>query len=271
MIERQGQGLSTARKEKGFGWLFWHALQVSKAAKNSPYWHFDINAGRGWNEQADCPGSPLVFLEEVEKTGRLDVRTFFCDLDPEALAVLRGHTTPYLSRLPELCIEAHSGDNASFVDAIPSIIAEEPGRPSFAVGTLVCDPNGRHGLPLENLSRFFASFPRIDCILNLNLSLFARVEGCKGSENESISKGFLDWPEVRDIIRQMNKKYWLVRNPNPGGKGERFTIVYGHNHDKRGVKPFRDFFPIDSPNGRDVILNFKRINPTARNLPGMDG
>jgi hypothetical protein len=70
--KKQGQGSQTRRKEEGFSVLLQDCLSLSKggAARQFNYWHIDLNAGCGFNHEVGIPGSPVVFLDAVERQKR---------------------------------------------------------------------------------------------------------------------------------------------------------------------------------------------------------
>lgn len=258
----QGQGKGTARKEDGFAALFRLLLKVStgEAVRNFPYWHLDLNAGVGWNDKAGCPGSPLVFLREAARVGR-PCRAYFCDNDPEAAGRLQANVLaegapPEGSERHVVCC-----DNADLLARVGAEIAADERVPELAVGSCVCDPNGfRQWFPVGGLVDFFDRFRRIDCILNLNTSLFARVEGCKRSANAAIRKGFEDWPELGELLGGFHKQTCFIRNPSKGGGGrERFVTFLGTNARIKRT-PFKDFYPLDSWQGQEIVRTLRRVD-----------
>jgi hypothetical protein len=151
-------------------------------------------------------------------------------------------------------------DNADFLrDAAQEIRAAER-NPGLAVGSCLCDPNGfPEGFPVEALKDFAREFPRIDLVVNLNVSLFARVRGCKASANEAIRKGFVYWPELGDLVGLYPRRHWWVRNPPAGPWGmERFVTFYGHNWPRTKRTAFAEFVPLDSLAGQEIVGTFKR-------------
>lgn len=263
----QGQGMFTAIKQAGLGAVFATSLDISMggAARAFPYWHIDLNAGCGWNEKADCEGSPLVFLRAAAERGR-SVRTYFCDVDPEKVRSLRGN-------VESLCLP-HDDAHVSYVAcdnavALPAILKEIAGaeRPKYAVGTCLCDPNGYpHGFPVEAIRAFAAACPRIDLVLNLNVSLFSRVLKTRTGVRPP---GFAHWPTPEEILAGLGRAHWMVSSPPRGGKGERFVVAYGQSFD-RGGRRFRHFYPLASQQGVEIIRSFGHIPPEQPLLPGME-
>jgi hypothetical protein len=264
VIQKQGQGNGTQRKEEGFAALFRMSLRVSKATAVAafPYWHLDLNAGCGWNVKANCPGSPAVFLDEAIAAARSGpVHARFCDTDPVAVESLRANCFGLCCRIgPEASVAARAVDNADFLRGAADEIRVAERNPGLALGTCLCDPNGfPEGFPVEALRDFTREFPRIDLVVNLNVSLFARVRGCKESERENIRKGFVHWPELGELIGLYPREHWWVRNPPAGGLGqERFVTFYGHNWPRTKRTAFAEFVPLDSLAGQEIVGTFKR-------------
>lgn len=260
---RQGQGRTTERKQNGFTLLFQQRLRVSKAgaAAGHPYWHVDLNAGCGRNEIAGCLGSPLVFLNEAVSSRRR-FNALMCDSDPDAIRRLDDVTYFARERADGSQLRLVCDDNAAALAQFSEWIADEEKRPELAVGTWLCDPNGgskENRLPLEALKRFCHRHQRIDAVLSLNISLFARVRKCKGNPR---TPGFDHWPDPQDVcgLRPF-KAHWLVRNPAPRrGSGESFTMFLGSNH-PGGMEQFEQFYRLESAKGQEIVNNLKRVQP----------
>jgi hypothetical protein len=262
--QKQGQGNGTVRKEAGFAAVLRMSLRVSKARPVAafPYWHLDLNSGSGWNAKAGCLGSPAVFLDEAARAGRAGpVHVRFCDTDSAAIETLRANCFGLCSRVgPEASVAARAMDNADFLRETAEEIRAAERNPGFAVGSCLCDPNGfPDGFPVEALKDFACDFPRIDLAINLNVSLFARVRGCKDSVHENIRKGFVHWPELGELIGLYPRRHWWVRNPPAGPWGmERFVTFYGHNWPRTKRTAFAEFVPLDSLAGQEIVGTFKR-------------
>jgi hypothetical protein len=255
MTLRQGEGGSTARKQRGLAMLFRQGMRMTMRMPY-PYWHIDLNAGCGWNKKADCPGSPLVFLEEAERVGR-SFRAVFCDNDPDAVRELKERTMFAVDQFDPASITWVCRDNAEALTEFGRSIAAED-SPGKAFGSVLIDPNGSKGIPFDAVHEFFRRFTRIDLILNVNLSLFAMVRECKGNPN---TPGFDDFPDPEDVcgFKQL-KSHWLVRNPPAGCNGNRFALFIGRNTDK-GMTKFEEFYRLDSTQGQLIVKGLRRQNP----------
>lgn len=266
----QGQGNSTPRKEAGFAMIFRQCLLMTKRLPY-PYWHIDLNAGSGHNEKADCPGSPVVFLDEAEEVGR-PINAMFCDNDPEAAERLHAATSFRAERFDSSTVAVRCKDNAEALKEFAEWIRSEEARPEYAIGTCVCDPNGYpYGFPRDAILEFATRFPRIDLLLNVNVTLFVMAmkyrENCKQNGRRS---GMEDWPDVNSILGlRPCKSHWLVRNPPfiPGGRGHRFVMFLGRNTGK-GMTGFerQEFYPIDSDRGHAIVNHLKRVTPEQGRL-----
>jgi three-Cys-motif partner protein len=250
---RQGQGAGTLRKEEGFRHLLRDALRISNAPRirRFHYWHTDLHAGSGWNEEASCPGSPVVFLEEARLRGRL-YRAHFCDRNlPSRLALeerLNGWSEPAGSTFAVWGL-----DNSEILPHVSREIRMKEPNPERAVGTVLCDPNGWRDVPYPELVTFATAFPSIDLIINLNVNLFRSA----GELRRRSAPGFEDWPTPAEIITPLDRQHWLIRNIARHG-GHCFTILLGRNL-RQKVGQFRDFYPISSPVGRDILANLRRV------------
>jgi hypothetical protein len=263
-IMLQGQGVSTFRKEQGFGDVFRMSLRISKAPAVAGYcyWHLDMNAGAGFNEKADCEGSPLVFMR-AGAAARRGFRAYFCEAEPALAARLesRLRETP----LPAGC-QAHvlRQDNAVALQQFAVAIGRAERRPDLAVGTCLCDPNAvREGFPVEALDFFLAQFKRIDFVLNLNVSVLRRGRGARqryesDPDAPPYFRGFKDWPDLaRDLLPRFHRRHWWIRNP-PRVNSDQFTILVGRNVETKGA-PFRDFYRLESREGQQILHGLKRV------------
>jgi three-Cys-motif partner protein len=256
---RQGEGPNTRRKIEGFRDLFRVRLAgVSKGgrAKDFPYWHLDMNCGSGWNEAANCAGSPVVFLEEVLRSRR-HTHAYFCDVDTDAVSSLCRRIQ--LPDDPSLCaaVFINDGDNADRLGEFAEDVRRQE-KPRFAVGSVLCDPNGWKGFPVEALRQFFAEFARIDCILNLNSSFISMVRGCKKNAHIPACRPFASYPDLEDLIGMFNKGFWLVRNPSLPGRGMNFISLCGSNFE---THTFKDWYRAESTRGQEIITSLHRVDP----------
>lgn len=259
MFQSQGEGEGTPRKERGFYALLLMAFRMTKNCP-LPHWHLDTNAGCGHN--ANCPGSPLVAVQAaIDARRRAPVRFCFCDIEEARMAeLIEACPSPDLLP-PGSDIVGMATDNANFLRIISASIRSTEARPELTTGTVLCDPNGFPvGCPVDALDTFLGTFPRMDLILNVNLSLFARVRGCLRSEREEIRKGFLDWPKLNGLVDRFHKRFPFVRNPSRGPR-ERFTTFFLTNNPNVGDRPFLDFFPRGSSPWHEIIENFGCVNP----------
>ena len=65
----QGQSAITIDKERRIGAALSISMRIAEkkfGGGNFRYWHFDANAGSGWNETVNVPGSPIVFWRNAE-------------------------------------------------------------------------------------------------------------------------------------------------------------------------------------------------------------
>ncbi len=260
----QGQGNGTLYKEQGYADIFRMSLRISKAPSVAqwPYRHLDLNSGSGWNEEAHCEGSPIVFLREAVEVFRPGpINAYFCDINGESIGHLEGACHEFIRQLDSCTVTAKATDNGTFLDEVAASIREEERRPDLAIGTCVCDPNGFKGFPLESLVRFAHDFPRIDIVLNINCNLFRSVEGCKTSTKlppKSV-EAFRRWPTVPEMIDALGRVCWMIRNPQRVS-GHAFTQLIGRTLGT-GKRAFGGFFSLDSPEGQKILARLRRIEP----------
>jgi hypothetical protein len=241
----QGQsGDATEIKQRGLSFAFRVGLAVLKKSFNKyPYFHFDLHAGSGYNDDAACIGSPLAFLSEVRFAACDNYFAGFCDKDEKQVRAL-------LQR-PELdhsrCRIFH-GDNAEFLQMIPRVITHHNERLHYATGSVLSDPNGA-AVPIEELAWLAETCPRIDVILHWNSTIVKRLRN--GIKPDQIS--------LTDAIKQIRKSHWLIREPVGI---HQFTMLIGRNHRFNDWRAM-GFNHLDSPVGQNI---FERCSLSKREI-----
>jgi hypothetical protein len=209
----QGQSeLATEAKVRGLSYALAINLRIYAAkfaASRYRYWHFDLNAGSGFNDKVGCVGSPLTFLAQADasKIGRYFAG--FCDCDEDAVRLLRAR--PEVSSNPSAFI--FHGDNGALCDAIPHIIAASE-RPEFALGTVISDDNAT-GVPVAQLAKLAQTCPRLDIVIHWNSTAFKRVLR-RYPEHTMLS--------LPDAIEAIPKPFWWIREPV---SAHGFTLLIG--------------------------------------------
>jgi hypothetical protein len=239
----QGQSAATLDKERCLGSALTIGMNVGDRPKFSgrgfSYWHFDANAGSGWNDLAGVDGSPVVFHRVPDQHLRILKReAFFCDINVAALRELSGRLGDWPGYL-------FPDDNEDALTVFAERIRQVE-RPEFAVGSIIVDPNGYwfrnakgEGAPVKSLTRFAAVFPCIDIVLNLNVRTY-KLQRAQGQDVRS----------PIEVLESLRKKYWLVRRTQAGG--DQFLLAVGRNiptgdHKRLG------FHKLDSDEGRHIM------------------
>lgn len=235
MTKTNGQGQSgiTRHKEDAFLGIFRMNLAVQKKSRYR-YHHFDLNAGCGYNYEAGCPGSPLIFLAAAAQQEITDFSAHFVDRRPEAVREL-------LTRIEDPRCTVYHGDNREFIEAIPGLIRLDNERPDLALGSVLWDPNGID-LPFAELIQLSRLCPRLDFILNYSARAFKRERGA----------GYIS-PELflSDQLKSLNKRYWLIQDPLDGDRHE-WMILVGRNYRMDVWKSMR-LYNLDSAKGQECL------------------
>jgi hypothetical protein len=250
---RQGQGRTTEIKVRGIGAAIAVTLKVctNPALAAFPYWHIDLNSGCGYNHDAGCFGSPLAFLAAVSNAGKTNYRAFFCDIQPAAVSELRR----LLAAEPGCtCICAN---NRETLPQVAAVIRAAERNPHLAMGTVLCDPNGYFygdAVPADEMRRFCAEFPRIDVILNLNVTTRRWIRGC-------IEKGVRGWEtatclRLDELPAFLSRRHWLIRDLVSRG-GHQFALMVGRNY-RLGDHRAMGFHHLDSAEGRAIVARVER-------------
>ena len=251
----QGQSDYTRHKQEGLKSLLHINMRIVKPCL-SRYWkpgmpklsyfHFDLNAGSGYNEEEKIIGSPLVFLQTATAE-QINYRAFFCDISRESCESLIGRVSHNEGAY------VFWGDNRSFVEMIPEIIKLKPKteecsrgeNPRLAMGSVYVDPNGPSGLMVDELATLFKTCERLDLIINLSAT------GLKRTKSFSWSM------RVSELMEKINKKKWVVRQIYGAWQ---WTILLGSNFDKTPSWKAKGFVPVDSHEGQDIL---NRMDMTA--------
>lgn len=241
----QGQSIVTIDKERCLASALTIGMKIADAKLgqwNYPYWHFDANAGSGWNEEVGVDGSPVVFHLIADALLRgLKRRAFFCDHNGNAMNRLYVRLAKWSDT--SCCFPS---DNEKALAVFAECIRQTENKPDLAIGSVIVDPNGYwyrnangEGAPVKSLTRFAAEFSRIDIILNLNTRIF-KMQRANGQ----------DVLGPRDVLASLRKKHWLVRRTQAGG--DQFLLAVGRNIET-GDHQRLGFHQLDSDAGRHIM------------------
>jgi hypothetical protein len=264
----QGQSAVTLDKERRLASMLSISMRIANrkfGGKRWTYFHFDANAGCGWNAEVDVPGSPLVFwtLAEQHLTD-MPIVAFFAEHNAALAAYL-------LRRLPARFADRSfifKHDNETVLDVFAEYIRRRE-RAAYAVGSIIVDPNGwfyrsakGEGAPVDGLRRFAREFPRIDIALNLNARSY-RLLLANGQQVEP----------PRAIMRAL-KAHWLVGRTQHGGN--EYLLAFGRNMAAGGHAAV-GMHRLDSPAGHAIVNRVEGgrqgdfVNAGLWQLPGIPG
>lgn len=214
----QGQSsLATEAKVRGISYALAINLNIFTAKFSRTrycYWHFDLNAGSGFNDQVGCIGTPLTFLAQAKAAGLDRYFAAFCDIDKDRVTELM--LRPEVAN-DERAFVMH-GDNSELCAAIPHIIEARGERPEHALGTILSDDNAV-GIPVAALSRLTGGCPKLDIVIHWNSTAHKRVLRAMPASR------LMSLPEAISAIR---KPHWWIREP-VGVHG--FTLLVGRGVD----------------------------------------
>lgn len=242
----QGQSEYTEWKERGIaaaGVAVTGRIFAPKFRTRFPFWMFDLFSGAGWNEKADCLGSPIAMLREAKLLG-LDYRLHTVDIDAAACEALMARSE--IAQEYGHRIFAHHGDNAEFAGVARELVRQRE-RPDMAMGVWLCDPNDS-SISMELLRNMGKFLPRMDVLLNVTGSAIKRANGAGGAK-----------ATVPELMEQCGKRYWLIREP--AGKFQ-WSLLIGRNFEV-GDYPGMGFYRLESSKGRDA---FETLTQTKAQL-----
>lgn len=283
----QGQSRATTDKQRCIGSALSIGIKIASAGARKRswsrfnFWHFDANAGSGWNDTVNVPGSPLVFHAMAdEHLSHLTRAAFFCDKNETALERLQSRLAANRSHLESSFLIP--GDNEEALEVFGDRIANVE-SPQHAIGCVIIDPNGYWyrdksgiGAPTRITRLFAQAFPKIDLVLNLNTRFYKMARSHAWGS---------DIPSPREVLASLHKQHWLVRRTQVGG--DEFMLAVGRNTptgDHRAIGMHR----LESAEGQHILamveggrqgklpyeaapLHHIRGIPGASSVPGGEG
>jgi len=233
-----GVGISdhTPLKESGLGCILRMHMRVTKSiiAKRESFAHpdyhwFDINAGFG--QYPECPGSPLVFLNEAKQIGITYQATF---IEQDATNVSRLASCIGDNRnVTILC-----GDNMRL---LPIVAGQLSGRRQH-YGMLYTDPNG---IPSFDLLSGVSRFP---VLRKVDFLIYVSATSIKRSRRAHPDK----YVGLTEYLATIDKRHWLLRDISTVG-AHQWTFLLGTNWD--GFPEYRKegFYRADTKDGKAIM------------------
>jgi len=256
----QGQSPYTWFKQYRFSPIFAQSLRISQAesVKRFAYYHLDVNAGSGYNDDMRVAGSPLNFLSAVERTKRNNFYAFFVDENRNRIGELV--TRPQVEAMSDR-VSAFHADNAEVPAVVDAFIRRREHRPDYAVGSLVIDPNGYHnGVPWDALREFCAMHPRIDVVMNLGTRSFRMEKYWIGRKPGKWMTYTLH--PISSFKEWFSRPHWMVTEECRISKNSWVQLVgrtmETHKPDYRSL----GFYDADSDRGRRIVAGIE--NDSAR-------
>lgn len=250
----QGQGPTTEWKERRIQAILHVSQSLAKKQPHYTYWHADLNSGSGFNENANCIGSPLAFLGAAQQAGRQNFRAVFVDHDERLIEALM--KTPIGQDKRCACFNC---DNGEILPVLSEMICAQERRPHYAFGSLIVDPNGYFGdeVPLNQLVTFCSEFPRMDMVLNLNVRTYQLMR-------PHIAKGIGKWngkvcPALSDLPKLLSRPHWLVCKVI--GQRSRFVLLVGRSY-KAGDHAAIGLYHMDGERGQQIIMELDGTDDT---------
>jgi len=255
----QGQSAdATEAKQRGLTFAFRPGFAVMRQPKfrdrGCRLFHIDLHAGSGFNDDAQCIGSPLAFLSEAKRSGCTNFFAGFCDRDKYAIQCLKER--PEIKH-DERCVVFH-GDNAELLYMLPDIVRHHRENPRYAIGSVLSDPNGAD-VPLESIIWLAQTCPCIDVILHWNSTITKRLRNGLKPQQYTLD----------EVIKLIPKKDWLIREPVGI---HQFTLAIGRNFRFNAWHSI-GFYDLNSTRGQDILqrcsLPKREIIQQERQQPGL--
>jgi len=273
-MELQGQSRISRFKEEAYRGILEMSLRLSLGPRGSfakfPYWGIETNCGSGENEKSKCDGSPIEFLKVMTLNNR-HYHAIFCDKDGAKLRALYQRIISMGCPVDPDTITLLEMDNSHMFSRVRSKI-ESTETLRHAVGSVFCDSNGpspKTGFALEAVAEFSSRCPKIDVIINVNVTGIHRALGVKDERpryqkfRDKISK----WPaksldEVISCIRRP-KEGWLIREPlftRGGTSGYMYVLLVARSIATKGSSILK-LHPLMSAKGLEILEEARRRKP----------
>jgi len=241
----------TPLKMEILGKIFSMHIKVTNAViARYPYYkkayrYIDLTAGKGIVPDINIKGSPLVFLEEV--TNINNNYHFAIDLiesNPNNYRELENNVkcTPLLN----IVINPHKG---KYQDIIPSLLRDIDKN---ELGLIFVDPSGNP--PDFKIMKYISEVrPHMELLMYLSSTNIKRLPQKKSLE---------------DFMREISKKFWLVRRPFRFDKFG-WTFLLGSNTDIFKTYKSIDFYQFDSDEARSFfpLLNLSKTQRKEKLQP----
>lgn len=219
--------------------VYCYARDIAKGNQWQPYLYIDATSGRGDNPDEGVPGSPVIFLDEVRRSG-IDYRAHFIDRDRETTAALKA----LVGDDPRATI--HTGDNREIVPAIVGTIRAAP------YGMLYVDPNGVPPFDMIEQVCLSPAMRLMDVLIRCGATGVKR--DFKANDRDA---------RLNDHMDRINKKHWIVSRPEDGDPWQ-WTFCFGLNTDKVKAYEWLGFHYRDSSRGEIIAHNLNFTKTEAR-------
>lgn len=211
MPVENGVGVSekTPIKEQDFGiFLRWHFIIVKSVWQrwnipNGVYHYFDANAGPGYHESRDCPGSPMVFLATAKQMG-IPYEAHFVEED-ECIANA-------LSKRVGKSPQAHTYCENN-MQALPRLLRAIPLN---RFGLIYFDPNGPPDFDLISKISGMPETQKLDLLVRCSATSVKRVRQYTGRR-------------LTEQLARINKQIWIIKEIGQGDPHQ-WTFLLGTNY-----------------------------------------
>ena len=174
----------------------------------------------------ETTGSPSVFLETA-KDIEIPFRAWFIDIEAN-------NTTLLKARLGESDnFDILTGDNRLIVPRIAEKL------PKYAYGLIYADATNVPDFDLLGYISKLPNLKRFDILIRYSASMVKRTRHLTGME-------------MNDYLKQIDKKYWIIRDILPGDKWQ-WTFLLGMNWSDMNEWTSQRFYKINSKKGKEIF------------------
>lgn len=174
----------------------------------------------------EATGSPMVFLETA-KDIEIPFRAWFIDIEAN-------NTTLLKARLGESDnFDILTGNNRLIVPRVAEKL------PKYAYGLIYADATNVPDFDLLGYISRLPNLKRFDILIRYSASMVKRTRHLTGME-------------MNDYLKQIDKKYWIIRDILPGDNWQ-WTFLLGMNWSDMNEWTSQRFYKINSEKGKEIF------------------
>jgi len=251
VLNGMGQSIVTTDKQDGLNkYLCVHMKIVSSVFANNErkgyyirdktYYYIDCTSGSGFNQDVEELGSPIVFINRIQKSN-LKYKAYFVDIEEGNIFSLREKI--YSPNCEFICADNNI--------AVPEIIQELPGK---SYGLCYMDMNGIPNFGL--IEKISLKMKKMDILIRCPATAIKRDRCQNGSCRDSLI----------DSIKKIHKEKMIIREPLPDDSWQ-WTFLFLTNYTNVSDWKRERFYDSTSFEGQQIL---ERLNYSKKEIEDLN-